>query len=211
MRTAGGRNSPFRLGPWVPICPVQHGASSQTSQPDALAALRATLLPHGAGVGGTTATLCPGHHQLGSPALTAPSLQRRWRGSPGHRLAFTPPHSSALALLLTAFRAPALHLLITCSRKAVFPQTAFFKVYCLQGPAISTSCPFPSPLSPGLPVTPLPPHHQTMGRLSASALLTLVPLLGRCSVNKKFKEIAIDATEKIFMLTEALTMKPQEP
>lgn len=50
-----------------------------------------------------------------------------------------------------------------------------------------------------------------MGRLSAPALLTLVPLLGRCSVNKKFKEIAIDATEKIFMLTEALTMKPQEP
>ena len=116
-----------------------------------------------------------------------------------------------LLLLLTAFRTPALHLLITCSRKVFFPQTTFFKVYCLQGPAIPTSCPFPSPPSPGLPVTLLPPHGQTMGRLSASALLTLVPLLGRCSVNTKLKKIAIDATEKIFMLTEALTMKLQEP
>ena len=57
-------------------------------------------------------------------------------------------------------------------------------VVSMQGPAIPTSCPFPSPPSPGLPVTLLPPHGQTMGRLSASALLTLVPLLGRCSVNR---------------------------
>lgn len=157
-------------------------------------------------------TLCPGSPPAGHPCprCSIPA------GATGEAAPATPFLSSLLALqhlllLLTAFRTPALHLLVTCSRQLFFPQTAFFKVYCLQGPAVSTSCPFPSPLSPVLSVTPLPPRCQTMDCLSVSAVLTLVPLLGRCSVNTKLKEIALDATEKFFMLTEALIMKLQEP